>query len=129
MGSRIGKEASVFAVDSLHRGPRGNDSIGGTEGKVVKILEEVCRLSYLTLLLLMLKKLSLMQKQLLLLVRTTYLMTRMPGGELSRVWRLVDEHGVHGRHLGPGEVLRVVQQGRIHYVLGQDLVVGNVLNL
>ena len=35
-------------------------------------------------------------------------MQRMPGRQLSGIWRLVDEHGVHGADVGADEGFDVV---------------------
>ena len=35
-------------------------------------------------------------------------MQRMPGRQLSGIWRLVDEHGVHGADVGADEGFGVV---------------------
>ena len=59
----------------------------------------------------------------------TNLMPRMPGGQLSRIWGLVDQHGVHGCDVGAGEVLHIVQDLGIEDVLRENVVPCQVLNL
>ena len=43
MRSRECDEASVSSVNLLHGGPGGDDAVGGAEGKVMQILEDIFR--------------------------------------------------------------------------------------
>ena len=53
-------------------------------------------------------------------------MSRGPG---PGVWRLVDQHGVAGADVGPGEALDIVQHSGVHDVLGEHGVPAEVLDL